>query len=377
MPSLVVLAQASVETACGSDPGTLCRLVFDLTDNEGLAKASLWLTRPLTVLFIFLVAWFVVRVVRRAIARTVDRMLGAQQAEAAEAAREAEERAHDEPRPHLRERALNRALALRESSERSSQRTETLGVVMSNVTAIVIYTIAFVMALAEFDISLGPILASAGVAGVALGFGAQSVVKDFLSGIFMLIEDQYGVGDVIDVGEAAGVVEKVNLRVTQIRDVHGTLWHVPNGEIRRVGNKSQEWARTVLDVEVAYGTDIAFAMGVIKRVADEVWEEAPDNATILEEPEIWGVEYFGESAIAIRLAMKVEPAEQWTTARLVRGRLKEAFDAEGIEIPFPQRTIWVNQAPSSHPPTGVEDHAQEAFLPDRPPEEEAAGGVDD
>jgi small conductance mechanosensitive channel len=377
MPSLVVLAQTSVESACGSDPGLLCRLVFDLTDSEGLAKASLWLTRPLTVLFILLAAWFVSRIVRRAIVRTVARMLEAQREEAGDAARRAEEKAQTEPRPHLRERALKRALLLQESTERSAQRTQTLGEVMSNVGAIVIYSIAFVMALAEFDISLGPILASAGVAGVALGFGAQSVVKDFLSGIFMLIEDQYGVGDVIDVGEAAGVVEKVNLRVTQVRDIHGTLWHVPNGEIRRVGNKSQEWARAVLDVEVAYGTDIAVAMGVIKRVADEVWEEAPDNATILEEPEIWGIEYFGESAIAIRLAMKVEPAEQWTTARLVRGRLKEAFDAEGIEIPFPQRTIWFNQAPSSRPPSGIEDHAQEAFLPEAPPEEEAEAGAED
>ena len=165
----------------------------------------------------------------------------------------------------------------------------------------------------------------------------------------MLIEDQYGVGDVIDVGDAAGVVEAVNLRTTQIRDVHGTLWHVPNGEIRRVANKSQEWARTVLDIEVAYDTDIAKAMEVIKRVADEVWEEAPENATILEEPEIWGVEMFGESSIAIRLVCKVEPGEQWATSRLIRGRVKDAFEREGIEIPFPQRVIWTrhDSAPES------------------------------
>jgi small conductance mechanosensitive channel len=112
-------------------------------------------------------------------------------------------------------------------------------------------------------------------------------------------------------------------------------------------------------------------MEVIKRVADEVWDEAPENATILEEPEIWGVEYFGESAVAIRLAMKVEPAEQWATGRLVRGRLKEAFDAEGIEIPFPQRTIWVHQAPAAPSLAGPQDHDHEQYLPEKPAREEA------
>jgi small conductance mechanosensitive channel len=135
--------------------------------------------------------------------------------------------------------------------------------------------------------------------------------------------------------------------------VEGTLWHVPNGEIRRVANKSQEWARTVLDIEVAYDTNIPRAMEVIKRVADGVWEEAPDQATILEEPELWGIEAFGHSAIAIRLAMKVEPSEQWATARLIRARLKEAFDAEGIQIPFPQHTVWLHQVAVRPTPGGA------------------------
>jgi small conductance mechanosensitive channel len=201
------------------------------------------------------------------------------------------------------------------------------------------------MALSEFDVNLGPLVASAGIVGVAFGFGAQSLVKDFLSGVFMLVEDQFGVGDIIDAGPAAGVVEVVSLRTTQLRDVNGTLWHIPNGEIVRVANKSQQWARVVLDVEVAYDTSIKHAMTVIKAVADEVWREAIPNATILEEPEIWGVEGFGASAIAIRLAVKVEPGEQFATAREIRRRLKEAFDQEGIEIPFPQRTVWMHTIP--------------------------------
>ena len=376
MEPALVLAQESLTNACGAEPGLLCELVFDVTGSEGLAEASEWIARPLEAAIILAVAWLVNRIVRRLIARTVDRVLAGQEADAASAAAEAEERAKSELRPSLQQRGFARALALRESSERSSQRTRTLGNVLGSIASIVIYTIAVLMALGEFDVNLGPLIASAGIVGIALGFGAQSLVKDFLSGIFMLIEDQYGVGDVIDVGDAAGVVEAVNLRTTQIRDVHGTLWHVPNGEIRRVANKSQEWARTVLDIEVAYDTDIAKAMEVIKRVADEVWEEAPDNATILEEPEIWGVEAFGASAIAIRLAMKVEPAEQWATARLVRGRLKEAFDAEDIEIPFPQRTIWMRTVeaeptPAERVPAPRSEHAHEEYVADKPAEEEA------
>ena len=377
MEPALVLAQETIADACGTDPGIMCELVYDVTGSESVAQVADWLQAPIAALLILAVAWFVNRIARRLIGRTVDGVLARREAEQESEAAEAEAKAKAEVRPNLQQRAVARALALRESSERRTQRTRTLGNVMGSLATIVIYTIAVLMALAEFDVNLGPLIASAGIVGIALGFGAQSLVKDFLSGIFMLVEDQYGVGDVIDVGDAAGVVEAVNLRTTQLRDVHGTLWHVPNGEIRRVANKSQEWARTVLDVEVAYDTDIAKAMEVIKRVADEVWEEAPENATILEEPEIWGVEAFGASSIAIRLAMKVEPAEQWATGRLVRGRLKEAFDAEGIEIPFPQRTVWMHQvedepepppAPADRKP---EDHAHEEYLPEKPAEEEA------
>jgi small conductance mechanosensitive channel len=227
--------------------------------------------------------------------------------------------------------------------ERSKQRAQTLGAVLRSLASIAIYFVAVVMALGEFNINLGPLIAGAGIVGVALGFGAQSLVKDFLSGIFMLIEDQYGVGDIVDIGDAVGKVEAVNLRTTQIRDVHGTLWHVPNGEILRVANKSQQWARAVLDVDVAYDTDLNHAMNVIKRVADGLWEDALPHATVLEEPEIFGVQNFGADAVTIRLGVKVEPAEQFAAARELRARLKYAFDAEEIEIPFPQRTVWMHQ----------------------------------
>ena len=207
--------------------------------------------------------------------------------------------------------------------------------------------VAVMMSLGEFDVNLGPLIAGAGIVGVAVGFGAQSLVKDFLSGVFMLLEDQYGVGDVIDVGDTVGVVEEVKLRSTQVRDINGTLWHIPNGSIRRVANMSQDWGRVVLDVDVAYDTDIAAATAVIKRVADSVWHEQLPDATIIEEPFLAGVQSFGESAVTIRLMAKTEPGEHWATARELRRRLKYALDDAGIEIPFPQRTIWVRAEDTS------------------------------
>ena len=335
--AIVQAIDEGLAAACGNDPSFWCELVYDQTSSESLAEFTDVAVKPLKIVLIFLVAWILNRLVRRVITRSIGALIESRTS----LANDSETSDDDRARPSLQRRALLRARRLAEARERSQQRTETLGAVLRSIASIAIYTTASIMALGEFDISLGPLVASAGIVGIALGFGAQSLVKDFLSGIFMLIEDQYGVGDIVDVGEASGVVERVNLRTTQVRDVHGTLWHVPNGEIRRVGNKSQEWARAVLDIEVAYDTDVTAAMRLIKEVADSVWNDGLENATILEEPEIWGVENFGESAVAIRLAMKVEPAEQFAVQRLVRRRIKEAFDREGIEIPFPQRTVWV------------------------------------
>lgn len=226
--------------------------------------------------------------------------------------------------------------------ERSGQRARTLGSVLRNAATIAIWVIAGLVILGEFDVSLAPLLAGAGVAGVALGFGAQYLVRDLLSGIFILMEDQYGVGDVVDLGEAVGTIEEVTLRVTRLRDVRGTVWYVPNGQIVRVGNQSQFWARVILDIGVAYDADVEEASRIIKRVADDVWHASLDDAHVLEEPTIWGVEELGVDSVLIRLAVKTKPGEQWMVARHIRAGVKKAFDEAGIVIPFPQRTIWVN-----------------------------------
>jgi small conductance mechanosensitive channel len=370
---LVPLVGAGLESACGPEPGFLCELVYDTTESELIAETADFLVGPTKVLLILLAAWVINRIVRGAINRSIDRVVASQDAKMTASVTHSE--THDDS-PHrleaLRELALRKAERTAIQAERARRRAETLGTVLNSIAAIVIYTVAVFMALGEFDVNLGPLIASAGIVGVAFGFGAQSLVKDFLSGIFMLVEDQFGVGDIIDVGPASGVVEVVSLRTTQLRDVHGTLWYVPNGEILRVANKSQEWARAVLDIEVAYNTNIKRAMTVIKRTADEVWNDAIPNATILEEPEIWGVESFGANAIAIRLAVKVEPGEQFATAREIRRRLKEAFDEEGIEIPFPQRTVWLHELTDADVTASPQPEENfEEFAPVAAPEGEA------
>lgn len=238
--------------------------------------------------------------------------------------------------------------ALRETSEaslRAEQRIDALAGVLRSVISFTIFIVAGLLVLGRIGVNLAPLLAGAGVVGVALGFGSQTLVKDFLSGIFILVEDQYGVGDIIDLDtETSGVVEVVSLRSTRLRSVDGTVWHVPNGDIRRAGNKSQRWSRSLLDVEVSYDTDIAHAKDVIKAVADETWR---GDSAIVEEPEVWGVEALGASGVVIRLVVKTTPAEQYGVSRLLRERIKQAFDREGIEIPFPQQAVWHRVSPGA------------------------------
>ena len=217
---------------------------------------------------------------------------------------------------------------------------------ISGITAAVIGT----MILSEF-VDIAPIVASAGILGVALGFGAQSLVKDFLSGIFMIFEDQYGVGDVVDLGEAVGTVESVGLRVTRIRDVNGTVWFVRNGEIVRVGNQSQNWGRILLDIAVAPSEDLARVRRVLTEVAADLWTDEDLAGILIEQPEVWGVEAMTAEGITIRMTVKTAPTEQARVARELRSRVKARFDHEGIAMPVPQRVAWAAApTPESAPP---------------------------
>jgi moderate conductance mechanosensitive channel len=322
-----------VADACGGDPTWICRQVLESTNSEGWARASdVLLAKPAQILLIVAVAWAANRLIRRAIRRFT---AGIANPEAQERIRRLRRRAPDSLQPHGPE------------SLRSAARATTLSFVLRSATSAIVWTIAGAMILAELGVSLGPLIAGAGIAGVALGFGAQSLVQDFISGTFMLIEDQYGVGDIIDAGEASGTVEAVSLRTTRLRDVNGTVWHIPNGNIMRVGNMSQQWARALLDVSLAVDTNVDHAQEVIKRVADGVWNDPEWRGDILEEPEVWGVERLGPDGIVIRLVVKTKPAQQFTVMRELRRRLLEAFAAEGVELPDPGRMVWVEREPGS------------------------------
>ena len=271
MPEVVTteLLDPGLVDACGVSPGFTCEWIWDATDNEALAGLVDWLIeRPLKVAVILIGALVVNRLVKRAIDRMVSRLVESRTREEGEAEAESSARL-----ARLGRRARGRLQKIHDQAERSRQRAVTLGAVLRNIAGIAVYAMAFMVALGELGLELGPLIAGAGILGLAIGFGAQSLVSDFIAGIFIIVEDQYGVGDYVDVGAASGTVEKVGLRTTTLRDVNGTMWTIPNGEIRRVGNSSQLWARTVLDVDVAYDTDIDLAASVIKEVADEVWRD--------------------------------------------------------------------------------------------------------
>jgi small conductance mechanosensitive channel len=226
------------------------------------------------------------------------------------------------------------------AATRRVQRAKTMGDLLKSVITGALIAVFGTMILSQLGVNIAPIIASAGILGIALGFGAQSLVKDFLSGVFMIFEDQYGVGDVIDVGEATGTVEAVTLRVTRLRDLDGTVWYVPNGEIVRVGNKSQNWSRAVVDVGVGYDEDLGRARRVLADVAHDLWEDDEFHDVIIEAPEVTGVEALNPDGITLRVLVKTAPMEQWGVARELRQRIKARFDHEGIEIPFPQRVVW-------------------------------------
>jgi small conductance mechanosensitive channel len=329
VPAIAEVSTRELTRACGEEPGFVCRRLLEWTGSEPVAEVGHWaIDVPARIALTALVALVATWILRRLIGRGLRRLNAA---------------ANGERIGAVRRGVPNALKATEETSIRAEQRIEALTSLLRSLVTFVIWLIAGIMILGELGLDLAPLIAGAGVIGIALGFGAQSLVKDFLSGIFILVEDQFGVGDNIDVDQqVSGICEGVSLRTTRLRSVDGTVWHVPNGEIRIVGNRSQIWSRSLLDLEVAYDTDIERAKEVIKTAADGYWKE---ESSILEEPEMWGVEQLGASAIVLRLVVKTTPSEQWRVSRELRQRIKQAFDADGIEIPFPQQTVWHRGGP--------------------------------
>ncbi|HJM29364.1 MAG: mechanosensitive ion channel family protein [Acidimicrobiales bacterium] len=320
--------------ACGNDPGQICEWVFDASGNKTLSSIIGWaVDKPLTIIIVLLVGFIGSRLMRKTITHFGERLTDERQSRALAQLQKIKGKVK-----------AGKVVRDEQSELRTKARTETLTSVLSSITNLAIWTVVALMALGEIGVNLGPLIAGAGIVGVAVGFGAQSIVKDFLSGMFMLVEDQYGVGDSVDVGIASGTVERMTLRTTILRDTNGSVWYIPNGEIARVGNRSQVWSRAVLDIDVAYDTDLRHAQDVMKRVAVGLWEDEEFvEGDIIEEPKVVGVQNLGIDGITLRLVAKTDPSEQWAVARELRIRIKEAFDVEGIEMPFPQRTVWINQ----------------------------------
>jgi moderate conductance mechanosensitive channel len=241
-------------------------------------------------------------------------------------------------------RSIFRLTAYTDSTrERSEQRGRALTALSNSFVVVLVWSTALLTILGTLGINLAPLIAGAGIAGVALGFGAQSLVKDFLSGVLMLVEDQYGVGDVVDIGGTIGEVESVSLRTTRLRSVDGTVWHIPNGEVIKLGNLSQDWSRIILDVSVAYKSDIAKAKAELAQVLNDFANDPHHQRYILEAPEVLGVQGLSDNSVDIRLAIKVKAGTQWELTRNLRELVKTRLDQANIEIPFPQLSIWMQQ----------------------------------
>ena len=216
---------------------------------------------------------------------------------------------------------------------------------LNSALVVVLLAVLVVMILDLMGLPVAPLIASAGIIGVALGFGSQSLVKDLLSGLFMLIEDQYGVGDVVDLGEAVGLVEEVGLRSTRLRALDGTVWYVPNGEIRRVGNMTRLWSRALIEVRLGYNTDLdAARQAMLDAVAAAREADEDIDKAILSEPEVPGIESFDYYSVAVRLLIQVAPIKQWEVMRHVRLHMRRIFAERGIHMAVPDQTLFVDRS---------------------------------
>ncbi len=231
------------------------------------------------------------------------------------------------------------------------KRALTLAHIVRAVGATAIVIIATMMGLREFGLDITPIIAGAGVVGLAVGFGAQSLIKDVIAGFFIILEGQFGVGDVIRTGDITGQVERLNLRVTVLRDPHtGAAHFIPNSELKVVSNLTKEWSQVTLNVGVTYREDIDRVVGVLNRVGHEMSADERVGALVLEAPEVLGIEALGESQVTLQVMVKTLPQKQWEVARELRKRIKAAFDKEGIEVPYPHQ-VHLTRIESLPPPS--------------------------
>ncbi|MBA3606837.1 MAG: mechanosensitive ion channel family protein [Acidimicrobiia bacterium] len=310
--------------ACGASPGTVCEAVWKATENRNLAIVADWfIGRPLAVLVMVLAAWLLSRFARRALRRVVHRVVVTDRESASRV---------------LQRVGVSSGATVHDP--RRAARATSISTVLGSAVSVVIWVVTLFLVLGELGIDLAPLLASAGIAGIALGFGAQSLVKDCITGLFMLIEDQYGIGDVVDLGEASGAVERISLRTTVLRGVDGTVWHVPNGEITRVGNRSQLWSIAVVDAVIAPDADVDLAQRTLEATVERICATDEFADDVLEAPEVLGVESVTADGITMRAQVRTPPGAQLRLARALRAAVKQDLDAAGIAAPAPLRSMW-------------------------------------
>lgn len=318
--------------SCGDNPGIACRLAWDLSHSTTAAQlVTVYLAGPASqagrILFIVILALVVRTVLGRLIKRVTER------------AATATLPAGPNGRMHKAAVAVHAA-----GLDRRSQRARALGSILRSAVSAIVFGIAALTILGILGFNLAPLLASTTVLGVALGFGAQNLVRDYLAGILMLIEDHYGVGDTINAGVATGKVEAMTLLTTQVRDVNGVVWHIRNGTIESVGNESQGWSQAVIDYPVPYGEDLSRIRQLMDQAADSLYREPGWNEVMLEKPEVWGAQELSSKEVTMRIVAKTAPTGQWKVARELRARVKAELHAAGI-APVGPDTIVITAPP--------------------------------
>ena len=332
---------------CGNEPGIACRLSWDLSHSGAATQlVKVYLAGPVSqvgrILFVVVLALLVRVIVNRLIKKITER------------AATATLPVTPNGRAHKAAAAVHLA-----GTERRQQRARALGSILGSAVSIIVFGIAALSILGILGFNLAPLLASTAVLGVALGFGAQNLVRDYLAGLLMLVEDHYGVGDTINAGVATGTVEAMTLLTTQLRDVNGVVWHLRNGTIDSVGNESQGWSRAVIDYPVPYGEDLARIRALMEQAANSLFRERGWKKLILEKPEVWGAQELSSKEVTMRLVAKTAPMRQLEVARELRARVKTVLDAAGVQPAGPD-TILISAPPAIAPPAITSTEAQGA-----------------
>jgi small-conductance mechanosensitive channel len=341
-------ASGTLTGNCGDNPGIACRLTWDITHSTSAAQlVRVYLAGPVTqvlrILFVIVVALVVRAVANRVINRLTER--AATTTLPVAAIRPAIRRRRTQaPPPAEDTAALSAAAVAAAGTERHEQRARALGSILRSGVSIVVFGVAALTILGDLGVNLTPLLLSTTVLGVALGFGAQNLVRDYLSGILMLVEDHYGVGDTINTKDATGTVEAMTLLTTRLRDVNGVVWHIRNGTIESVGNESQGWSRAVIDYPVPYEEDLTRIRALMEQAANSMFRERGWRKLMLEKPEVWGAQELSGKEVTMRIVAKTAPMRQWEVARELRARVKAALDAAGV-VPAGPDTIVITAPP--------------------------------